>query len=1157
MEPAGVGRGYKGAMALVETLTLTVGNAVAKWIFGAWLGDGLPKELAGSFTDTVTAKIPEGLQRRRLLRQAEQVAERTAGKLAGVIEAEFFSVPLAEQKAAARAVAATLEYGLAAVDPVALDLDPLRLKRALLDRHAPGTGLAGLSPDGRELYDLVLAESAAYIVEVVATLPRTTPAGIAELLRRETALIDMVSEILEQMPHLQDAAGAARTGDREFETNYLRLVARRLDRLELFGVSVSEMSSRYALSVAYITLMAQNRTVPGQGQGDPLRVDDAIANRRRVFLRGVAGSGKTTLLQWLAVRSARNGFDGNMRDWNDSVPFFIQLRRFTPGALPQPREFLRHVADPIAETAPDDWVPRLLSSGRAIVLVDGVDEVPEAGRRRVKDWLEGLTIAYPQARFVVTSRPVAVSDEWLDDDDFAVLDLQPMAMSDIEEFVVHWHLAVRRGSDPDDDAELGRYQAALIDTIRSNRQIRNLATTPLLCAVICALNRDRHTKLPRDRTELYRIALEMLLERRDVERETPAATDEAFGFPERRIILRDLAFWLVVNEQADVTREVTLGRFAKRLRDMPGQRIDAESVLRFMLERSGVLREPVPGRIDFLHKTFQEYLAAIEVCEQDHIPMLIKKAIEADWRDVVVLAAGVGHSSQKAQLLEGLLKRGRAERRNRHRLFLMAVACLETAREVPKKIADEIQQCLHELVPPTSLGIAATLASAGELVLPRLPHHGLRANAAAACIRTAALVGGRKSLAVLEKYARDRRVTVQRELIYCWGIHDLQDEYAERVLADLPLVDGVLTLKDSAFLEMASSFRHLTDLRLTVRGEFPNRDALRQFPQLTSFEATGNASVADLSFLSGNTALTSLNLDGCTEVKSLRPLAGLTHLRHLRISGFTGSDVSELAGFRDLETLVAPGCRSVKSWRPLHELDSLRFGDFAGCEQLTSTALSSNWSRLTHLDLTGTAVGSLQPLAGATALEYLFLADCQRLKGIGALSGHQSLRELDLQNHHRYLDLAELTELPVLEWVGLNLSSQLTGFDIFGASPGLRAFHAAGCPKLTRISFLAAKRHLREVDLSYTAVRDLSPLASCKALESVTLRGPVGRGNLEPLAGLRSLRRIDLSHNADVDLHQLVRVPQSRITVTLSHGQRPAGLKAFLAAGGTVQIAQE
>src|SRR3569833_4684562 len=90
---------------------------------------------------------------------------------------------------------------------------------------------------------------------------------------------------------------------------------------------------------------------------------------------------------------------------------------------------------------PAGWVRRRLTDGRAVVLVDGIDELPEAERPAARDWLGALTAAYPEARYVVTSRPTAAGERWLEAEGFAGAELRPMGAPEVEEFVRRWHAA--------------------------------------------------------------------------------------------------------------------------------------------------------------------------------------------------------------------------------------------------------------------------------------------------------------------------------------------------------------------------------------------------------------------------------------------------------------------------------------------------------------------------------------------------------------------------------------------------------------------------------------------------------------------------------------------------------------------------------------------
>src|SRR4029077_13270558 len=93
----------------------------------------------------------------------------------------------------------------------------------------------------------------------------------------------------------------------------------------------------------------------------------------------------------------------------------------------------------------------------------------------------------------------------------------------IRALIRHWHTAVQdAGNLPCQPEELPTYEAALLARLEVAPHLRVLAATPLLAAMLCALNLERPTQLPRDRMGLYAAALEMLVERRDAERGVPS-----------------------------------------------------------------------------------------------------------------------------------------------------------------------------------------------------------------------------------------------------------------------------------------------------------------------------------------------------------------------------------------------------------------------------------------------------------------------------------------------------------------------------------------------------------------------------------------------------------------------------------------------------------
>ncbi|WP_455432231.1 NACHT domain-containing protein [Streptomyces violascens] len=430
-----------------------------------------------------------------------------------------------------------------------------------------------------------------------------------------------------------------------------------------------------------------------------MSAEQALAGADRLLLRGPAGSGKSTLVQWLALNAARRSFGPELADWNRCVPFVLRLRAFTAAEpLPMPEEFLRAAGVPLSP-APG-WAESLLTEGRALVLVDGVDEVPMRLRARTEAWLRSLVTAFPRARYVVTTRPSAVSEDWLAGRGFVAHSLLPMEREDVRAFVAHWHDSARLACPaPDERARLDAYEQSLLTAVSSRRDLGRLATNPLMCALLCALNRDRRMHLPRARKELYDAALDMLLVRRDTEREITGVEGVTLTRDEQTALLQRLAYWLIRNGLTEAARDEAAEMVTEWLSAMPQVTGAPDQVFSHLLIRSGLLREPMPGAVGFVHRTFQDYLGAKAAVEERDFGVLVRNAHDDTWDDVVRMAVGHARVDERARLLRQLMRRADHAPRLRHRLVLLAAACLEHAPELDPAMRGEVEERARELSP--------------------------------------------------------------------------------------------------------------------------------------------------------------------------------------------------------------------------------------------------------------------------------------------------------------------------------------------------------------------------------------------------------------------------------------------------------------------------
>ncbi|MEU8020992.1 NACHT domain-containing protein [Micromonospora haikouensis] len=1079
--------GMRG-VGLVETALLRTAGSVVTPAVRRWLGNRrAQRERNTSLIELIGSGIADDLGVRRAGRRLDDIVDTVFERLQPLVRRGEQALPDNEVAAALDAVSDTLRAAdLSDAAVFADDVDPALMATRLRRQLPDVPDRAGLSEAAAHLYGRVLDECCTCLTQLVVQLGPFQVRATVQALERLTTVADGLSQVLARLPVTSLDAPTGTSHDTQFRTRYLAHLLTVLDQLELFGIDVHRYRLRTPLSIAYISLAVTGanarslrrggfRWDPGRlrsdGGGDSasVRAEQALGAADRVLLRGDAGSGKTTLLQWIAVTATRQGFTGDLDSWNGRTPFLIRLRDHVGQPLPPPERFLDLIAATVAGLMPPGWAHRQLAEG-AILCVDGVDEVPEAQRRAVRDWLRGLLATYPDLRVVVTSRPAAASAKWLNSEGFTSVFLERMGPADVKALIRHWHEAVRRAGDlPCESHLLPGYEQRLLAQLDGSAHLQNLAGSPLLCAMLCALNLDRDSNLPRNRMDIYQAAIDMLLHRRDSQRGVFTNLPDLTSRDQAQI-LQEVAWWLTQNSRTELTRAEAEQRFAHRLAGI--RRIDAptNAVLDHMIHRSGILREPIPDRIDFVHRTFQEYLAAREAADQGHTGALLEHAHLDTWRETIILAAGHANAPVRTQLLTGLLALADEQPKKARRLRLLAAACLETAPAVEPEILARIRSHLRTLL-PRSVAEARSLAAVGEPLLAELPAElGTLSEAqAAATVRAVALVNGPAALASLARFAADPRPRVQRELITAWEYFD-PHEYAERVLADAPLDNGEATIRSASLPPALPRLRHLTG---TTYSSFQviDLELLADAPHLVSL-SVNSGFTGSLEHLAKHTDLSFVQLFAGGRQMELRVFATLPNLAYLYLYGLAADqDLSALAGLSKLTTLGISGAPATR------EL-------FASLPSLTELSISpeSTWgvdllAPLPHLaELT--LAGAAEPAGGFSHL-------------MGQLS-QLGLTHLGLWQCQWVTDIQLLSQFP-----------SLTSLDIEGTS----------VTDLTPLSGLARLRWLRIGDTEH--VPDLTPLVGLPELKNLWITAPAPGIDLTPLSGKRTT--VHLSREIQLD----------------------------------------
>ncbi|MEU7434423.1 NACHT domain-containing protein [Streptomyces sioyaensis] len=726
-----------------------------------------------------------------------------AGVAAALVEQASGGTAGAPDQALTTALTGTLR---ALADTGMDDADAVRLLPAAFARRlceaAPGA-TRGLTPDAAQLHGLLLDTAALHILHF---LTRRSPYVARTLVEQTRTLAGLIDGHGSAAPRTPPPAPE----DAAFEARYARATAALHNHLTIFGIDLAHSPDSWPLDAAYLGLQCEpgpqdgEAAAPGAaGQEDPpVPAEQALSGRGKVLVRGVAGSGKTTLLQWLTVATARGELPEALAELRGRVPFLLPVRRFARAGLPAPGTFLSAVGYQEAEDAPAGWTERVLDAGRALLLIDGIDEAPESGREAVRRMLVEWTARYPGNVWIVTSRPSAVPGSWLAGEGFSELALAPMNREDVAAFIQRWHRAAAQQSPADLD-RLGHYERTLLNAVRITRDLGRLATNPLMCGLLCALHRDRRGYLPNGRKELYDAALSMLLERRDRERAMVATDGVELTRQPKIQLLQKLAHWMLVNGRSEMDRATAVETLARHLPAIPdaARQGGPEEVFRHLLNRTGLLREPTPGTVDFVHRTFQDYLAARATVQRHDFGLLLDHAHHDDWEDVIRMAVALARPDECAALLDGLLAPhpGVRAAEARHRK-LLAAACLEHAAELDPAVRARVRRFTRDMVRPSTPAAARALGWIGPIVLEMLPDptHVPDSEAYLLAI-TATSIADDMAIDYLTGLRERAHHDIRAQLAGAWRRHDTT-RYAREIIAHLDPAELYFPVSDLAEL---------------------------------------------------------------------------------------------------------------------------------------------------------------------------------------------------------------------------------------------------------------------------------------------------------------------------------------------------------------------
>ena len=523
---------------------------------------------------------------------------------------------------------------------------------------------------------------------------------------------------------------------------YLDWLRRECDSVELLGLDLKEsrnlgLGHVYVPAVTTADVLGNGRRKRSMILSEPLLLDSV--GRTPLYVPGAAGSGKSTFCRWLALVVAEGLVPAHRQIAVDEENFTEILPDTLAGRLPlliRLRDWASHgeflagrggwfraqleasLAGWLDKTRPGELTGEVfraeLKAGRCLLILDGVDEVPESRGDDLprRNLLAGLADALPAWRkagnwLLLTSRPYGLEAE-----DQRRLGLPTAELAELPGPLMQ--LFVRRWFDAVDPANAVTKVDGLLTHLAQRDDLAEMRSNPMLLTALC-VKYDEGRRLPQDFYALYdAVVRQVLYKRCNTENERDQARSRlaaiALGMhrgeegapretPEAEVTVEEVDRILATLAELDWVSESGAA--------------DAGAKRELLLSDSGLLLPRDNRRAAFYHLSFQEFLAAERL-----------RTLRESPEDVLALHAGTPAWRRTLRFLFcAIVERDKAERAVtawKSLLPYLEPAALN-ANPAPALVLADSLEIIHAKGWPLNDDFKAPLLRACDHALYRLP----------------------------------------------------------------------------------------------------------------------------------------------------------------------------------------------------------------------------------------------------------------------------------------------------------------------------------------------------------------------------------------------------------------------------------------------------
>ena len=353
----------------------------------------------------------------------------------------------------------------------------------------------------------------------------------------------------------------------------------------------------------------------------------ALKKYSKLIVLGSPGSGKTTLVKRLAMYFVMDEFLDQL------IPIYISLRVMTENNLLD-SDLEAAIFAEFSFALPE--LPKnLLVAGKCVILLDGLDEVPQSHINKVQRKITSLIKHYPNNRFVITCRDAAY--DFAVFDGFTAVEIAEFTTDQSTQFVHNWF----------QERQLPKIGEKFLTALKDNPAVNYLTKKPLFLSMLCNQYEQNH-ELPRNHNALYGDMVETLLRRWDTTRQfkRDESYAEVLTRPRKINLFSEIAYNGFLKQKYIWRKselEEQIGDFMAKLNIDPNE-VDSQVILQEMEKNHGILVQQARDLFAFSHLTIQDYFTARYILDNPDSKILndaVEKHLpDFNWKQVFLVIAG-------------------------------------------------------------------------------------------------------------------------------------------------------------------------------------------------------------------------------------------------------------------------------------------------------------------------------------------------------------------------------------------------------------------------------------------------------------------------------------------------------------------------------------